>query len=60
MLKFHLKKVRLNFTEGWITSEEQMLEDDPDEDLLAKLVEGLNFQDGLDNVIQAINANDED
>jgi hypothetical protein len=58
MLKFHLKKSRLNFTAGWITSEEQMLEDDPDEDLLARLLKD-NFLDGLDTVIKAVNG-DED
>jgi hypothetical protein len=58
MLKFHLKKKRLNFMEGWLTPESEMLKDDPDEDLLAKLLQG-NFQDGMDQVIQAINA-DED
>ena len=38
MLKFHLKKARLNFMEGWVMSDEEMLSDDPDEDLLAKLL----------------------
>ena len=58
MLKFHLKKARLNFTQAWMTSEKQMLKDDPDDDLLAKLLQG-NFQDDLDQVIQSIN-HDED
>jgi hypothetical protein len=31
MLKFHLKKDRLNFTKGWATSHQQLLEDEPDE-----------------------------
>jgi hypothetical protein len=30
MLKFHLKKEQLNFTAGWLTSEKQMVDDDPD------------------------------
>ena len=58
MLKFHLKGERLDFTANWMTSEKQMLEDDLDEDLLAKLLQG-NFQDSLDQVIQAVN-DDED
>jgi hypothetical protein len=31
MLKFHLKKERLDFTRGWITSQKLLLEDEPDE-----------------------------
>ena len=40
MLKFHLKKERLDFTKGWMTSEKQMVNDSPDRDLLAELLEG--------------------
>jgi hypothetical protein len=58
MLKFHMKKERLNFTEAWMTSEKQMVEDDPEDDLLQNFLDG-DFQDGLDCVIQSIN-NDED
>jgi len=58
MLKFHLKKERLNFTAGWITSEKQMVDDDPDEDLLCKLLEG-DYQDALDSAICSAN-DDED
>jgi hypothetical protein len=58
MLKFHLKKERLNFTAGWKTSETQMVDDDPDEDLLQKLLEG-NIQDSLDLVIRYMNDEDE-
>jgi predicted secreted protein len=54
MLKFHLKKARLNFTESWMTPEVQMLQDRPEEDLLAKLFQG-DFQDGLDEAIQSMN-----
>jgi hypothetical protein len=57
MLKFHLKKKRISFTEGWVTPESEMLKDDPDEDLLAKLLQE-NFQDGMDQVIQAIDADE--
>ena len=58
MLKFHLKKERLNFTVGWITSEKQMVDDDPDEDLLHKSLEG-DYQDALDSAIRSVN-DDED
>ena len=57
MLKFHLKKDWLNFTMGWIMSEKQMVDDDPDEDLLHKLLEG-DHQDALDSAIRS--ANDEE
>jgi len=58
MLKFYLKKDRLNFTAAWMTVEQQMTEDDPDEDLLCTLFQD-NFQDSFDIVIRSIN-NDED
>ncbi len=38
MLKFHLKKSRLNFMDGWVTSIKEMVSDDPEEDLLAMLL----------------------
>jgi hAT family C-terminal dimerisation region len=55
MLKFHLKKARLNFMEGWVTPDEEMLSDEPDDDLLAKLLtdEG-QLHDVLDNIIQCV------
>jgi hypothetical protein len=31
MLKFSLKKTRLNFTAGWVTSQHLLLEDEPEE-----------------------------
>lgn len=31
MLKFHFKKQRLNFTDGWTTRREALLRDEPDE-----------------------------
>jgi len=40
LLKFLLKKEHLNFMDGWITNEREMLEDDPDYDLLQTLLEG--------------------
>ena len=53
MLKFHLKKERLNFTKGWVTSEKLMVDDHPDEDLLAKLLDG-DLQDGVDKIMKCI------
>jgi len=38
MLKFHLKKSRLNFLDGWVTSIKEMVFDDPEEVLLAMLL----------------------
>lgn len=58
VLKFHLKKERLDFTRSWITTEKEMIDDDPDTDLLDTLL-GENPQDGLDKVINQINQ-DED
>ena len=53
MLKFHLKKVHLNFTVGWITTTEVMVDDDPNEDLLMNLLDE-DIQDGLDHITQFI------
>lgn len=53
MLKFHLKKERLNFTAGWMTTETDMIDDTPDDDLLHNLLDG-DFQNGLDRLMQSI------
>jgi len=58
MLKFHLKKSCLNFTEAWVTSENQMVYDDPDVDLLANLLKG-EFRNNWDKIIQSINGDEE-
>ncbi|KIM87798.1 hypothetical protein PILCRDRAFT_63202, partial [Piloderma croceum F 1598] len=50
MLKFYLKKERLNFTAGWTTTEKQMMDDNADEDLLLKLLDS-GYQDALDRAI---------
>jgi hypothetical protein len=59
MLKFHLKKERLNFTAGWITSEKQMSDDDCNEDLLSNLLDAVDsdYQDALDTAIRSVNDN---
>jgi hypothetical protein len=60
MLKFYLKKSRLNFMEGWVTSDEEMLTDGADEDLLAKLLTDKGkLQDILDHVIKSVDGNGE-
>jgi hypothetical protein len=47
MLKFALKKARLNFTDGWITPEMVMWEREPEEDSLSALLRA-NGEDVLD------------
>jgi hypothetical protein len=59
MLKFQLKQERLNFTDSWMIKEQQLVEDDPDDDLLHMLVSATNHQDGIDRIIQALNLDDE-
>jgi len=58
MLKFYLKKEHLNFTKGWMTVEKEMLEDEPDEDPLQKLLQG-DFQNNLDMLMQSIDIYDD-
>lgn len=59
MLKFALKKARLDFTAGWITSENDMQECEPEEDLLAALL-GNDGEDSLDKIIQDLGESDSD
>jgi hypothetical protein len=40
--------------EGWITSEKEMIEIEPEEGLLKKLLDP-SFQDAMEHVIQSIN-----
>ena len=58
MVKFHLKKERLNFTKTWMTDQKEMMEDEPEEDLLDKLLKD-NSDDAMDNAIQSINASED-
>jgi hypothetical protein len=53
MLKFALKKDRLNFTQDWITPESMMLSKEPDEgvDLLAALFTQ-DKEEVMDTIIQ--------
>jgi hypothetical protein len=54
VLKFYLKKERLNLTAGWITSEKDLVDDDPEEDLLQKVLRS-DFQDAFDHAIRSVN-----
>ncbi|OJA17282.1 hypothetical protein AZE42_13034 [Rhizopogon vesiculosus] len=54
MLKFHLKKERLNFMEGWVMSEREMTKIEPEEGLLEKLLDP-SFRDTIDH--SALGAN---
>ncbi|KAG9309366.1 hypothetical protein JVU11DRAFT_10603 [Chiua virens] len=53
MLKFWLKKDCLNFTQGWITPQKDMVFDDNDDDLLMQLFLTMDTS-GLDDVLSAI------
>jgi hypothetical protein len=58
MLKFRLKQERLDFTDAWMTQEQQMVDDDPDSDLLHMLVNSTNHQDDVDRIIQSLSIHD--
>ena len=58
MLKFHLKKEHLNFTQDWVTPVKYMTEDDDEEDLLRQLLQG-NSQDSLDRIVQSISSHED-
>jgi hypothetical protein len=49
MLKFHLKKVRLDFTKGWVMQEKDMINNIPDDDPAILLLKG--NQDAIDNIM---------
>ena len=51
MIKFHVKKGRLSFTAGWITSEKDMIDDIPDNELTMSFLKG--DQDAMDKVMQS-------
>lgn len=53
MLKFHLKKRRLDFTRGWETPEKDMLDDAEGADLLAGLLKE-DFHADFDKIMKAI------
>ena len=60
MQKFMFKKERLNFMEGWMVQEKQLVEDDLDVDLLQTLLGNTeNGQNNFDNVIRFINQSED-
>jgi hypothetical protein len=65
MLKFALKKGRLNFTQDWVTSPFEMQRAEPEEgvDMLAMLLEAKNDadkQDDIDRILRDIAGGDHD
>jgi len=62
MLKFYLKKERLHFMRGWVTSEKQITvnnAEEKEEDPLEALLQG-DFQNNLDEIIHYIDQYNED
>lgn len=53
MLKYHLKKEYLNFTEDWALKEKELIEDAPEKDLLHMLV-AEDSQNAMDRVMRTI------
>ena len=53
--KFIFKKERLNFMEGWMVHEQQLVEDDLEVDLLRMLLDTQNGRNNFDNVMRIIN-----
>jgi len=53
MLKFHLKKMQLDFTQGWMTSGQEMVDDVADDDLLGGLLND-SYHDVFDKAMKAI------
>jgi hypothetical protein len=60
MYKFALKKDRLDFMKGWVTSESLMVDvgAEDDSDLLASLLS--DHEDTLDKIIAAVGAEEEE
>ena len=58
MTKFFLKKERMDFTHGWITSEKDMQQDIEGEDLLAKAINAnltrSKVEQAVDDIMVAI------
>jgi hypothetical protein len=58
MQKFMIKKEHLNFMEGWMTQEKQLVDDDPDVDLLQMLLDE-DTENNFDNVIRSISQHED-
>jgi hypothetical protein len=56
ILKFWFKKECLDFMHGWMTDEKQLVEDDPDADLLQTLInqDTQSSQNNFDNLIRSM------
>ena len=59
MLKFYLKKMRLDFTQGWMMSGQEMVNDVADNDLLGGLLND-SYHDVFDKAMKAIDEKEED
>ena len=53
MHKHHFKKDCLNFMEHWLLLKKNLTKDDPEEDILLKLLDD-NYQDAMDQAMQSI------
>ena len=64
MTKFFLKKERLDFTQGWVTSEKLMQQDIEGEDRLAKVVDAnltrAEVAQAVDDIMVAIATDEAD
>jgi hypothetical protein len=60
MLKFGLRQDRLDFTSGWMATEDDMLRQDIGEDLLAGLLDSANREAGIETIMQVLAQDDED
>lgn len=58
MQKFMIKKERLNFMDGWMVQEKQLVDDDLDVDLLQTLLDE-DTENNFDNVIRSISQHED-
>lgn len=58
MQKFMIKKERLNFMDGWMVQEKQLVDDDLDVDLLQMLLDE-DTENNFDNVIRSISQHED-
>lgn len=58
MQKFMIKKERLNFMDGWMVQEKQLVDDDLDVDLLQTLLDE-DTENNFDYVIRSISQHED-
>ena len=58
MQKFMIKKERLNFMDSWMLQEKQLVDNDPDVDLLQTLLDK-DTENNFDNVIRSISQHED-